>query len=163
MPRRLAILLALLFLQGCAAASENQPGGSPDLRSLEGPPLAIAGEQGKRNFAGQMEREAMIGEGKISLEGDGLVCAGEIITAPNQSGHLMGALHCGEELRLILTFRPLGPDQGIGLARFTGPSGKMLPGEPLIFYFHPWQEEARRRLEQEKPALLDIMQKKEAK
>lgn len=159
MPRRpfLAALLTALVLSLQACASGR---GSSALYSLEGPPLAIAGEQGAAEFTGQMERGCMLGQGQMELQSGELICAGVIKSAPNNAGHIAAMISCGEDNVLLLTFRALGPDQGIGLGRFFDKSGPKEEAH-LIFYFHPWEEEARRRLEQEKDTLLGIISKKE--
>lgn len=160
MPRHQLVfsLLALLMLAlpGCAG-----DGGSSVIYSLEGPPLAIAGEQGERAFSGNMERECMLGRGQLAFQAEELSCVGTIKSTPNEAGHIAAIIGCSGGKVLALTFRTLGPDQGIGLGRFfnnSGPTGEAA----LIFYFHPWEEEARRRLVQEKNTLLDIISKKES-
>lgn len=153
------VLLALsaLPLQGCSGS-----GSSTAPYSLDGPPLTIAGEQGETRFKGSMERECMLGQGRMAFQSENLVCADTVKTAPNEAGHIAAVIRCEGGKVLALTFRTLGPDQGIGLGRFInreGPTGEA----PLIFYFHPWEEEAGRRLDQEKNTLLDIISKKEKK
>ena len=155
---RLTALAAIILpLQACAGT------GSPSVHySLDGPPLAIAGEQGGKAFSGQLERTAMLGQGQAALRLDGFICVDVIKNAPNESGHVAAILRCDNAGLLMLTFRPLGPDQGIGIGRQLGQNGQAY-GEPLIFYFHPWEEEARRRLGQEKPILMEIINKRERK
>jgi hypothetical protein len=156
--RRLAVLAALLLpLQACAGKGSA---GMP--RTLEGPPLALAGEQGGKAASGQMERECMLGQGQMTLRLDGFVCAGIIKSPPNASGHVAAVLRCEGGGALMFTLRPLGPDQGLGIGRQLSADGKIY-GEPLIFYFHPWDEEARRRLDREKPVILEIINKREQK
>lgn len=156
MLHRLALLAIIIFsLQACAAKSSNNPH-----YSLDGPPLAIAGEQGDKACSGQMARSSMLGQGQAAFQFDGFVCADTIKSMPNESGHVAAILRCDNGGVLMLTFRPLGPDQGIGIGRSMASDGK-IQGEPLIFYFHPWEEEARRRLAQEKPILMGIIGKQD--
>lgn len=153
---RLALAaLILLPLQACASK------GSPTiLYSLDGPPLSIAADQGEKRLTGHMERECMLGQGQMAFRSEDLVCLDELETMPNQSGHIAAMLRCSNGELLMLSFRTLGPDQGLGLGRFLTEGGDV-SGEPLIFYFHPWEDEAARRLEQEKQTLLDIIAKRE--
>lgn len=155
MRRHLPILALLLITAGCAAK------GSPTiLYSLDGPPLAIAGDYGELEVTGHMERECMLGQGQIGLNIDGASCLDSIKSAPNESGHISAILRCDTGEVLMLSFRSLGPDQGIGIGRLMNAQGSVRGG-PVIFYFHPWEEEARRRLEQEKDILMEIIKKRE--
>lgn len=155
---RLAVIAAIILpLQACAGKS---PGSTH--YSLEGPPLAIAAEQGALAYSGQMERTAMLGQGQVAFSFNGFSCADLVKNMPNKSGHVAAILRCDNGELLMLTFRPLGPDQGIGMGRNMTGGGKIY-GEPIIFYFHPWEDEARRRLTQEKPILMDIINKVEQK
>lgn len=181
----LYLLAAALLLSACASKSKST------FYSLEGPPLAIAGEQDGRLFEGSMERTAMLGQGEMlfrqvndamglstgrakttpesaaaSLKdaaentSETLLCHGSIKSIPNENGHYAGGLMCNDGNALMFIFRSLGPDQGVGLGSFIRPAeNNALVGGPLVFYFHPWQEEARRRLNQEKNAFLDIIRR----
>lgn len=155
-PALAPLLLGLLLLLPACTVVERGGGLPP---ALDGPALAIAGEQGARLFTGRMERACMLGQGEMKLESGALVCSGAIASLPNQSGHVGGVLQCGGGGALMLSFRNLGPDQGIGIGRVVAPDGKT-EAEPLIFYYHPWDEEARRRLAQEKPTMLEIIARK---
>ena len=155
---RLAVLaMIVLPLQACA-----EKGAGSMHYSLDGPPLAIAAEQGGKTCSGHMERASMLGQGGVAFQFDGFVCADSIKNMPNESGHVAAILRCDNGELLMVTFRPLGPDQGIGIGRNMSTGGRAY-GEPLIFYFHPWEDEARRRLEQEKNILMDIINKREQK
>lgn len=149
------LLLPILLLQACAGQSSPTT-----LYSLEGPPFAIAGENGPQRFSGHMERACLLGRGQMAFRFEDKVCAGEIRSNPNESGHIRAVIRCDDGQVLMFTFRSLGPDQGIGLGRFMTSEGET-DGQPLIFYFHPWEEEAARRLDQEKIVLRDIISQKE--
>lgn len=160
---RIAPIMAALILLSSCAVQQNMT----TIYSLDGPELSIAGEQEEILFEGSMERLSMLGQGNVSFrrmdnpeDEPALICEGPIRATPNKQGHLSAGLICSNQDILMLTFRALGPDQGIGLGRFIRPSeSNSVVGSALLFYFHPWQEEARRRLDQEKGALLGIISK----
>lgn len=153
-PVSTVLLVVLLLLAGCASQSPQTV-----LYSLDGPPLAIAGEQGETVFTGQMERSCLTAQGEISFESSEMSCSGTLKGRFNQAGHIQAIIPCDNGEVLALSFRSLGPDQGLGLGRFFNQAATSR-GKALIFYFHPWDEEAKRRLEQEKITLRDIIAKK---
>ena len=112
--------------------------------ALEGPPLALVGKFGDLAVEGSMERTCMAGAGKLTLHSrfieDALVCEGTLDSPPNEKARVKGALICNNSGPIFFTMRNLGPDQGVAVGQSEG--GKDL----LIFFYHPSQEEAERRL-----------------
>ena len=128
---------------------------------FEGPPLALYGESGERVFEGEMERTSMIGSGRISLRDTvtGLVCSGELDTRPSLKGIVRGYMTCADAGYLVFGLRNLGSDQGFGVGYFVPASengggreyvGEGRPkeqrGERITLFYHPWMDEAKRRL-----------------
>lgn len=131
--------LCLVCAAGCAGSAP------PSVRlALDGPELILAGELGSRAYEGRMERSAMAGAGAIILheQDTGIVCRGGIDRPASQKGRLYVELACSDGRSLPLILRNLGPDQGMGIGRFEGQSGRM------TLFYHPCASEAKRRLEQ---------------
>lgn len=184
--RRFAALAALLALAVCAWGCAAQPKGQAIMLALDGPPLAIAGEAGDERFEGAMTRECMAGTGTFSIRSSEreLFCDGRVDGGPGPKGRIRGIADCDDGSRLLFTLRNLGADQGLGIGRFVpgerpneqpdeqrgaehgeagmeyAPQPDYLGMEPLIFFYHPWDEEARRRLV---PVKRDIRQAMESK
>lgn len=131
--------LCLVCVTGCAGSTP------PSVRlALDGPELVLAGELGGRAYEGLMDRHAMAGVGALALheQGTGIVCRGSIDMPASQKGRLYVELTCSDGRSLPLILRNLGPDQGMGIGRFEGQSGRM------TLFYHPCASEAKRRLEQ---------------
>lgn len=127
-----------LALSGCGPAS------SPSIRlALEGPPLAVRGDSGGRRFVGHMDRGVMAGFGHVVLRQPdvGVVCTGGADQPPTEKGRVYVGLACSDGRSLHALFRPLGPDQGLGLARFEEEE------EKIDLFYHACEVEALRRLE----------------
>ncbi|MDL2307435.1 hypothetical protein LJC48_05345 [Desulfovibrio sp. OttesenSCG-928-C06] len=72
-------------------------------------------------FSGEMERGLLAGIGRFSLENPatGLVCAGDVDTAPSRKGRFRGIVPCGNGEFFLFTLSHQGPDQGAGIGRFA--------------------------------------------
>lgn len=196
MAPRCAALLACLLLAAC--------GGEParvTVFAMEGPPLAVAGEQGELEllteeaaafpdadggtevsarpkvlvrervvFEGELERAGMVGNGAFMLKtpDNGKVCQGEIKSGPGYKGRIRGIVPCGAGEFFMFTLNHHGPDQGAGIGRFAWARGwpasgrgveeaaaapepeaadlEIEEGPPLLFFYHPSMDEAKRRL-----------------
>ncbi|MDR2892425.1 MAG: hypothetical protein LBV80_05000 [Deltaproteobacteria bacterium] len=190
---KIVSLFCLCLLTLLCAACGGGEAARVTVFALEGPPLAIAGEQGELKFEGEMDRSCMVGSGHFKLVNleNGAICQGEINNGPSNKGRIRGLVSCGDLRFLMLIMSNQGPDQGVGVGRFAygsdangenrehaesnpndennvntkhgedAESGNdsantaqtiALPeldieaGDPLLFYYHPWIEEARRRL-----------------
>lgn len=132
-----------LILAGCAPSH-----GSSIRLALDGPPLAVVmrseGQTGHSGWSGLMDRGCMAGVGTIALRGtDGVTCRGEMDHPANEKGRLYADLACDNGKTIVVVFRNLGPDQGMGVARLD-PDDEA--GEQATLFFHPSREEAERRL-----------------
>ena len=139
MARSLLLFFLCLGLAGCAGQS------TPGIRlALDGPPLHVAMQGDTTTWTGSMDRGCMAGVGSFSVHSEnGLICRGQIDHPANDKGRLHAELACADGSVMVLVFRNLGPDQGMGLGRINPDSEA---GEQTTFFYHPSQEEARRRL-----------------
>ena len=131
--------LCFVCMTGCAGTTP------PSVRlALDGPALILAGELNGRAYEGLMDRHAMAGVGALVLheQGTSTVCRGSIDRPASQKGRLYLELTCSDGRSLPLILRNLGPDQGMGIGRLEGQSGRM------TLFYHPCGSEAKRRLEQ---------------
>ena len=139
-PGFLICLLALPLAWGCA----SKPASPGIAYSLNGPPLAIAGEFAHIGLVGEMDRTCMVGIGTIHLESTvpeiPLVCEGRLNVPPTEKGRIRGILDCSQGLVMLFTLRNLGPDQGVGIARPV--EGQ----DTMVFFYHASPDEAQRRL-----------------
>ena len=144
---RIALVLALvplLCLSACGGV--HSPSGVPSTAlSMEGPPLAIAGEYEGMFLEGSMDRTCMSGFGSITVRGEDakgreFLCTAEVDSPPTEKGRVRGALQCTGNRTLAFSLRNLGPDQGLGVAR--EPNHKNM----MVFFYHVSREEAIRRL-----------------
>lgn len=141
---RPALLLPFaLILAGCASSQ-----GSSIRLALDGPPLAVVmqseGQTEHSVWNGLMDRGCMAGAGTIALRGtDGVTCQGDMDHPANEKGRLYADLACDNGKTMVVVFRNLGPDQGMGVARLD-PDNE--DGEQATLFFHPSREEAERRL-----------------
>lgn len=131
--------MGLVLVTACA-----KPSPSSIRLAMDGPDLVLAGELEGRAYEGRMERHAMAGSGSLSLheQGTGVVCQGGMDSPASRKGRLYAELVCTDGRNLYLVLRNLGPDQGMGVGRFEGQSGRM------TLFYHPCAHEAGRRLEQ---------------
>ena len=138
---RSLFLIVCLSLVGCGDRS------TPSIRlALDGPPLYVALQSDSAHWSGLMDRGCMAGLGQITLrDGNGIICNGKMDHPANDKGRLYAELSCANGNTVTLVFRNLGPDQGMGLARVNPETPD---GEQLALFYHPSQDEARRRLEQ---------------
>lgn len=130
--------------------------------ALDGPPLAVAAQGEASSWHGSMDRGCMAGAGTVSLQNaaNGVTCDGEMDHPATDKGRLYADLSCSNGDTMVLAFRNLGPDQGVGIARINPDAGN---GERLTLFYHPWAHEARRRLGQVRAEIAEAMeQKKEA-
>lgn len=144
-------LAAMLLFTGCA------PVGQPTIRlALDGPPLRIVAEGDTQTFAGGMDRDCMAGLGGMIVYNRraDVSCQGRMDRPATDKGRLYISLECSNGDILTFVMRNLGPDQGMGLGRVNE------TGEQLLLFYHPCEDEARRRLEQLKA---DIAVAKEEK
>lgn len=144
MIRVAACFLALAFVGGCAPAS------APSVRlALEGPPLFVAAEDNAVFSRAVMDRSCMAGFGRMTLhDAQGtVVCDGDMDQPANEKGRLYIHFLCrgGESVSFVM--RNLGPDQGMGVGRVHE------TGERFALFYHPCEDEARRRLAQIKMEL----------
>lgn len=137
---RVLAALCCFFLAGCAPAAPP----SPKL-ALEGPPLAVASDW-HAAAGGVMDRTCMAGLGSIILYDNTSLplCRGDMDSPPSSTGRVYATLTCRDGGSLVLAFRNLGPDQGLGVGRVFRPDGS--EEEQVTLFYHPWDEEARRRL-----------------
>ena len=137
--RCLALLSSLvLALSGCGSTSP------PSIQlALDGPPLALRGNSGSRRYVGFMDRGLMTGFGHAVLRqpDSGLVCEGRADQPPTERGRVYVGLACTDGRTLHMLLRSLGPDQGLGLARFEEEK------ERIDLFFHSCEVEALRRLD----------------
>lgn len=86
----------------------------------------------------------MAGVGGMSLYDGraGVSCAGRMDRPATDKGRLYMDLECGNGETFAFVMRNLGPDQGMGLGRAEA------TGEQVLLFYHPGEDEARRRLEQ---------------
>ena len=137
--RGIALLGSLcLGLGGCG----TKPSPPSVLLALDGPPLSIAAELGARPFKGYMERHCMAGVGHIVLylPDSKAICQGNMDSPPTEKARLYAELSCSDSRTLRIAMRNLGPDQGLGIGSFEGQE------ETLILFYHPCEDEAKRRL-----------------
>lgn len=180
---RSLLLAALLALTACAPAQPPRY----TVFAMEGPPLAIVGgrldDAGEPSLAGRMERSAMVGDGDIEIDypSQNLACRGRLKGGPAGNGRVRGIIPCtggDEPLFLLLTLGQHGPDQGAGVARlargkvsaFDGAGGESELAQvedldiseepPLLFFYHPWDEEAVRRYQDARSNVLRGLEKK---
>lgn len=147
MPRSVLRCLSLALLLLCAACGgkEIPPPPVPAVAlALEGPTLAVAGVYGDMRVSGSLERTGMVGHGLLALHAtdmaDALICEARLNEPPTEKGRVRGLLQCKDGRRMPVTLRNLGPDQGVGVGR------EKEDGDLLVFFYHPCQEEAQRRL-----------------
>jgi hypothetical protein len=167
-PRSGLYLLFFLTLSACSYGPRPQI----TYFAIPGPPLAlvagkldISAKDGKEPaivLEGSMERTCMVGLGEIELKETvpgGLACKGKISGGPSEKGRIKAILPCGNSTFILLTLSNRGPDQGVGLAQFA--RAESLPESsattrvedliiseeaPLALFYHPWADEAERRL-----------------
>lgn len=156
--------------------------------AMEGPPLAIVGgpldAAGEPSLTGRMDRACMVGDGEIAIDypPQNLVCRGRLKDGPAENGRVRGIIPCtGQEgaVFLLLTLGQHGPDQGVGLARIARgeiSSAKDLENPelvqvddlvtssepPLLFFYHPWDQEAGRRFQEARENVLLGLDKKKS-
>ncbi len=141
------ILLALCatcmaFLSGCASSR----GGTVNF-ATEGPELFVIGEYKGKELQGSLERKVLIGLGSMTLNATGkggFTCTAKFNSPPQPNLRVRGVLLCEGFEPLGVTINPLGPDQGLGVARQAEDEDLM------VFFFHPSEEEARLRFPQVK-------------
>lgn len=127
--------------------------------ALDGPPLAVAAQGEASSWDGSMDRGSMAGAGLVSLQNaaNGVLCGGEMDHPATDKGRLYADLSCTNGDTMVLVFRNLGPDQGMGIARINPDAGD---GELLTLFYHPWAKEARRRLGQVRAEITEAMERK---
>lgn len=131
-------LFCLLALGACASTSSQ-----PSVRlALDGPPLAIVAKGEGQLMRGEMDRSCMAGTGSIRLvsDSDAVECLGTMDRPATDKGRLYIELACDNGRAITLGMRNLGPDQGMGLGQFQDNAQR------LLLFYHPWEEEAFRRL-----------------
>ncbi len=149
--RPAAALALCLLLQGCGAQ------GPPSvLLALDGPTLFIAADSAGKPMHGFMDRTVMAGVGHILLydQQNAVTCKGDIDAPASEKGRLYATLACSDGKEMAIALRNLGPDQGMGVGRVQGTENR------LTLFYHPCEDEARRRLRQVK---IDIAKGEEAK
>ncbi|MDL2216795.1 hypothetical protein LJB81_03590 [Desulfovibrio sp. OttesenSCG-928-M14] len=137
---KLMALCGSILLCSCAAKA---PAPAVMALSLDGPPLAVAGEYAGMELEGSMDRTVMAGTGALQLEALGssdFACTASVDSMPTQKARVRGFLNCTGGRRLPFSLRNTGPDQGVGIARESA------EGELLVLFYHPSPEEAKRRL-----------------
>ena len=138
-------LLWVLSLLGTAILAACGKGPLPIFPSvhlaMNGPPLSIAGDMGGHYFSGHMERSCMAGVGRMVLHNQtlNLLCKGETDNPASEKGRMYAYLSCTENKTMRVVYRNMGPDQGVGIGRVEENP------QVLLFYYHPWDDEAKRR------------------
>ena len=138
------VLAPLLCLSACGGG--HGPSGVPSAAlSMEGPPLAIAGDYEGMFLEGSMDRTCMSGYGSITVRGEDakgreFLCIAKVDSPPTEKGRVRGAFQCTGNRTLAFSLRNLGPDQGLGIAREPDHNDMM------VFFYHVSREEAMRRL-----------------
>ncbi len=109
---------------------------------MDGPPLFIAVDVAGKPMHGFLDRKAMAGAGRVLLydQQNAVTCTGEMDAPATDKGRLYVTLTCSDGREMALGLRNLGPDQGMGVGRLRD------TGERLTLFYHPCEDEARRRL-----------------
>lgn len=86
----------------------------------------------------------MAGFGSMLLQNReaGLSCRGAMDHPANDKGRLYIELECDNGDVIHVVMRNLGPDQGMGVGRINE------TGDRITLFYHPSEDEARRRLKQ---------------
>ena len=139
--RRLVLLVSVSLLLALTACSSRQP--TPGF-VLDGPPLFVAADYAGLPLEGYMDRRAMVGIGEMVLasKDNSLSCKAVFNVEPSDKARIRVVLICADNRTFSLTMRNLGPDQGVGIGLEPGKD------ELLVLFYHPSEEEARRRLPQ---------------
>ena len=149
-------VLCLLLLSSVACSGKGKSGAVGF--ATDGPDLFVVGEYQNMPLEGSIERKALIGIGKIQITStnneDKFSCKGKFNSPPQTNLRIRGVLVCEGRQPLGVTMRPLGPDQGLGIAR------EEANDDLLIFFFHPSKEEATRRFPQIKEQINSARQGK---
>ena len=137
---RVVFMLGCVFLVACGKTPV--PVFPSAHLSLHGPPLAVAGIMEGHYFSGHMERSCMAGAGRMVLQNQtlGLLCKGGTDNPASEKGRMYAYLSCAGNKTMRVAYRNLGPDQGVGIGRFEE------NGPVLVLYYHPWEDEAKRRV-----------------
>ncbi|MDR3073462.1 MAG: hypothetical protein LBV01_01895 [Deltaproteobacteria bacterium] len=131
------LCLAAFALAGCASSA------APSIRlALDGPPLPVVAEGEATALQGFMDRGCMAGVGGMILYSrrDNVSCKGTMDRPATDKGRLYLDLDCSDGRTLRVVLRNLGPDQGMGLGHIGEEEDR------LVLFYHPSEDEARRRL-----------------